>query len=67
MAVEKSALSAAFSGDFPIDLSINPLSDEMSITMEVEARGKPGPDAPEVTISMSVDQSRKAEFRPLKP
>ena len=67
MALEKAAVSATFTGDFPIDLTIGVLSEEALFTMRAEAKGKASPDAPESTMSLSVTASKKEKYRPLKP
>jgi hypothetical protein len=65
IAVEQSAISATYSGDFPIDLSLDGLADEMVFSLSVEGYGKFEPEAPEVTMSVRMKQSREAKRKPL--
>ncbi len=66
MAVEKANMSAAFSGEFPVDTSIRLLSEKKKRTMEILAKGKMDPDGPEVTLSIKMAQSDQVKHSPLK-
>lgn len=66
MAVEKSNMSVSFSGVFPVDTSIGRLSQKMTMTMALVAKGKPTPDAPETTVSVKMTKSMHMKLRPLK-
>ena len=66
MAVEKSKMSVSASGVFPVDTSIGALSDKTTMTIEVVAKGKPTPDAPELTMSMKMTKSTHTKSKPLK-
>jgi hypothetical protein len=64
--VEESHMAATMSGTFPVDTSIDSLSGEMTMTIEVAAKGSPGPNDPEVTLSMKMTRTRKMKQKPLK-
>ena len=66
MNVTKSNASANFSGEFPVDVSIRPLSEAMTVSMVFIAKGRPAPDAPEVTLTMSMEESKLAKQKSLK-
>lgn len=66
MTVTKSDASATFSGEFPVDVSIRPLSEAMTVSMTFVAKGRPAPDAPEVTLTMNMEESKHAEQKSLK-
>jgi hypothetical protein len=66
LTVEKSNMSAIFSGEFPLDISIRPLSQKNNMSMEVLAKGKFSPDTPEVTLSTEMTKSGYEKYRFLK-
>ncbi|MGD0844541.1 MAG: hypothetical protein ABSA06_09275 [Geobacteraceae bacterium] len=66
LAVTKSNASAAFSGEFPLDVSIRPLSEAMTVSMVFVAKGKPAPDTPEVTLTMNMEESKHAKQKAVK-
>lgn len=66
LTVEKSNMSAAFSGTFPFDTSIPRLSEGENMTMEVVAKGKLNPDSPEVTLSIKMMKSVQMKQKALK-
>ena len=66
LAVRKSILSLSFSGAFPVDISIGRLSEKMTMTRAFVAKGKPAPDAPEITLSMKMTKSRQMKRKFLK-
>lgn len=66
LAVEKSSLSLSFSGEFPVDISIRRLSQKNTGTMTLVAKGKPSSDAPEITLSMKIIQSKQMKRKFLK-
>jgi hypothetical protein len=63
LTVEKSNVSAIFTGEFPLDISIRPLSQIHKMTFEFVAKGKSSPDAPEVTLSMVSSKSGNIKAR----
>ncbi len=63
LTVEKSNVSAIFTGEFPLDISIRPLSQIHKMTFEFVAKGKSSPDAPEVTLSMDSSKSGNIKAR----
>jgi hypothetical protein len=67
MDIVKSNITAILSGDFPIDRRINRLSEEMSMTMLIEAKGKPGLEYSDVTMSLKSLESSHAKFRLIRP
>ena len=66
LAVEKSNGSLSASGEFPIDSSIGKLSEKTTMTMAFVAKGKLSPDAPEITISTKMTQSKQMKRKFLK-
>jgi hypothetical protein len=66
LAVEESSMSMLFSSVFPVDISLGPLSDKTSMTMALVAKGKPSPDAPEITLSMKMSRSKHMKWKFLK-
>lgn len=66
MTIEKATMSALFSGDFPVDTSINRLAEQMEVKMEIVSRGKPSPDAPEITMTMKMERGSSTEYQCLK-
>lgn len=66
LTVEKSSMSILFSSDFPVDTSLGSLSDKTSMTMALVAKGKPSPDAPEITLSMKMSRSKQMTRKLLK-
>lgn len=66
MAIEKAAMTATFEGDFPLDVSKDCLSQGMTMTMSMIAKGKPSPDAPEMTLSTKREETRKMKRKDLK-
>ncbi len=66
MTVQKASVSAALSGEFPVDTSIRLLSEKKKRTMEILAKGKLDPDGPEVTLSIKMAQSDQVKQSPLK-
>jgi hypothetical protein len=66
LTVTKSNVSATFSGEFPVDVSIRPLSETMTVSMAFVAKGRPAPDAPEVTLTMNMEESKHAEQKSFK-
>jgi hypothetical protein len=64
--VESSRMAAMFSGDYPIDVSLDIMHEEESIGGTIQARGRPDPQAPEVTLSITRELSRSMNIMPLK-
>ena len=64
--IEKSNLSLTFSGEFPVDTSIGRLSEKITGTMALLAKLKPSSDAPEITLSMKMTQSKQMQRKLLK-
>lgn len=62
-AVENSTMHATFSGEFPVDSSLRRLSEDVAMTVAITAKGKPGPDIPEVTMSMTMDRSKSMKWK----
>lgn len=65
MTVTKSNLSTTFSGLFPVDVTKRRMSDSMSLTLTMEAKGKPAPDAPEITMTMRNAESTYTKLKPI--
>jgi hypothetical protein len=66
LTVEKSNVSAIIAGEFPLDISIRPLSQIQNMMLEVVAKGKSSPDAPEVTLFMDSRRSGNIKSRLIK-
>ena len=66
MTIKGSNMSATFSGEFPIDVSLPALSEDATVKSSLEAKAKPSPDAPEITLSMNMSESKHAKYRPIK-
>ncbi len=66
MTLEKTSMSALFSGDFPIDTSIGRLSEQMNMKLEIVSRGKPSPDAPEITMTVKTEKVTSSKYNYLK-
>jgi len=66
MTLEKSSMSAAYSGNFPVDTSLRRLSEKTNMTMEIVAKGEFAPNAPVVTMSVSAKHTTEVKQRPLK-
>ena len=62
--VEKSHISAAFAGVFPIDVLLDYFSEEMSMRAAIEAKGDS--NDPNIRISLNVEESRIEKHKPLK-
>jgi hypothetical protein len=63
LTVEKSDMSATFSGEFPVDVSIRRLSEQLAMTVAITAKGKPNPDIPEITLFMTMERSRSMKWK----
>jgi hypothetical protein len=66
LVVESSSISTTYSGEYPVDLAIRHLSEEISLKINLMAKGKPKPDAPEITMSMNMEKSKQMKLKFLK-
>lgn len=64
--IEKSNMSATFSGEFPVDPSIRRLAEEMAMTVAITAKGRPGPEAPEISLSINMVRSKRMKWKLLE-
>ncbi len=64
--IETSDMTGLFTGEYPVDTSMAPLSKSMTIRAVISAKGKPGPDSPEFTLSVEKNQSAEERYKPLK-
>jgi len=64
--LETSNLTGLFSGDYPVDASMAPLSKSMTMTAVFSGKGKPGPDSPEFTLTVEKIQSSEEKCKYLK-
>lgn len=65
LTLEKSTLSATFSGMLPVDASLQPLSGTEKSTLEMVAGGKLEPEAPRITWSIRETRTKVKKIRPL--
>ncbi len=65
LALEKSTISAKFSGDYPVDISLDARHYERSFSATMQGKGRPTPDGPEVTMTINGEQSYSEDTKPL--
>lgn len=66
LTVTESNMSATFTGEFPVDVSMRQMSEGITMSMVLVAKGKPIPDAPEITLSMNMEESKHAKQKSIK-
>ena len=64
--LEKSAMTAGFSGDFPVDARLDWLAMAVKVDTEIIARGEAADGGPEVTLTMKNARSVRMETKHLK-
>jgi len=64
--VEKANVSVSFSGNYPIDTSLAPISDRLDMTMTFIGRRASPPDNSQVVVSLRREQSVEKRYRSYK-
>jgi hypothetical protein len=64
--IDLSNMTALFSGEFPVDTSIIPLSRMMTMTVTFSGKGKQGSDSAEVKIYVEQSQTAEERYKLLK-
>lgn len=66
LTVEKGEMRTKVSGFFPVDTELQRVEETTEGTMEVVAKGKAAPEAPEMTLVMRMSKSNHARYSQLK-
>lgn len=66
LTVEKSEVIVRLSGVFPLDMRMQRVESTLEMNAETTAKGKPSPDAPEVTTEIRLFRSKEGRYSELK-